>query len=611
VTSTSNGPQQLYPPIGDYGLIGDCHGAALVSRAGSIDWCTFHRVDASPIFARILDWERGGHWQISTADREEMHRRYVPDTNVLENTFTAHGGHLRLTDCFVTPAGDDHPPHRIVRLLEAIDADVEIDMVFRPRFEYGLTVPRYEPVDEGLGIVYGGSDGLVLEASHAMSADGACTARSHFTLERGRSAYFVLTYQLPHELEARRIGADAAIELVEDTKSFWTEWSGRCTYEGAHRDAVVRSALVLKALTNTPTGAIVAAPTTSFPEEIGGVRNWDYRYAWLRDAALNLYSLFSLGYTDEAHAFMAWVKRTTAGLADQLQILYGVGGERRLPEIELGHLDGYRGSKPVRIGNAATEQFQLDVYGYVLDTAWLYHRNGGDIDGIFWTFLVDIVDVVAKRWAEPDDGIWEVRGGPRQFVSSKVLVWVAVDRAIRLAEALSLPADVEGWKALRAQIRAYVEEEGTDPKTGAFTQEVGGTALDASTLLIPLVRFLAADDARVVATMDRIRDELTGNGLVYRYLETDDGVPGDEATFAICSFWLVDNLALAGRLEEATELFERLVGSTNDLGLMAEEIDPATGELLGNFPQAFSHVGLIGAARNLDRARRRSEERSP
>ena len=598
----ADGRTSSYPPIADYGLIGDCHGAALVSRAGSIDWCCFHRIDASPVFARILDWERAGYWRIHTSDDARIARRYVPGTNVLETTFTDDDGTIVLTDCFVTSTGGEHPPHRIVRLLRCTGGTAAVRMVFRPRFDYGLTVPRYEPADERSGIVFGGSDGLILESSERLSAKSRCTAEASFELGEGDEAFFALTYRLPHELAPDRIGHDAARELVEQTCRFWTEWSKRCAYEGPYRDAVVRSALVLKALTNMPTGAIVAAPTTSLPEDIGGERNWDYRFAWLRDAALNLYSLFSLGYTEEAHAFMAWLRRTTAGLATQLQIIYGVGGERRLPEIDLDHLDGYRGSRPVRIGNAAVEQFQIDMYGYLLDTTWLYHRHGGDVDEALWELVGDVVETVAERWTEADDGIWEVRGGPRQFVTSKVFAWVAVDRAIRLAERLSLPADVEAWRKLRHDIRASVEEHGVDAATGAFTQQFDGQALDSSALLIPLVRFLPATDARVVATMDRLRRELAHDGLLYRYVETDDGVRGPEGTFVICSFWLVDNLALAGRVDEARELFERLLGYANDLGLLSEEIDGRSGELLGNFPQAFSHVGLIGAALNLQRA---------
>ncbi|HEV2927744.1 MAG TPA: glycoside hydrolase family 15 protein, partial [Propionibacteriaceae bacterium] len=411
-------------------------------------------------------------------------------------------------------------------------------------------------------------------------------------------------HQLPHQVQIHRLSSEEVAARIDRTVGFWRDWSARCTYQGPYREQVLRSALVLKGLTNAPTGAIVAAPTTSLPEAVGGVRNWDYRYSWLRDAAMNLYALFTLGYTEEAHAFMGWLERTTAGRAEELQLMYGVGGERLLPEVELDALEGYRGSRPVRVGNAAADQFQLDVYGYLLDTAWLYHRHGGRITPTFWRLLSGAVDVIAHRWTEPDDGIWEVRGGPRHFVSSKVMAWVAVDRAIRLARIHGLPADLDRWTALRRTIRRRLESAGTDPATGAFTQAFANQALDAANLLLPLVRFLPPDDPRIRATVERTARELAPHGLVHRYLGAEDGLAGGEASFVICSFWLVDNLALAGQTEEARALFERLLGYANDVGLLAEEIDPPSGELLGNFPQAFSHVGLISAAINLERGRR-------
>jgi alpha,alpha-trehalase len=595
-----------YPPIADYALIGDCHGAALVSRDGSIDWCCFHRQDGPPVFARLLDWDKGGYWRIVPTNLYRVQRQYRPGTNVLETRFEADGGAFTVTDCMAIDPEGGHPPHQLIRLLRCDVGTVDVAMRIRPRFDFGLTIPRYESIDDDLGIVYGGADGLVIESSLRLESLGTCTAESRAVMRVGDEAFLALTYQRPHQLDPQRIGPDEANDRVETTCRFWIDWSDRCSYEGRYRDHVVRSALVLKALANSPTGAIVAAPTTSLPEEIGGVRNWDYRYAWLRDAALNLYSLFTLGYTEEAHAFMGWLQRTTAGRAEDVQVLYGAGGERILPEIEWTDLEGYRGSRPVRTGNAAVKQSQLDVFGYLLDTAWLYHRHGGEITAAFWLFLIDVIDVVAERWERPDESIWEVRGGARNFVSSKVMAWVAVDRAIKIAKALRLPADIESWKRLRTQIRERIEREGVDHATGAFVQSFGDSALDASTLLVPLVRFLPAGDPRVIATMDRIAAELAPHGLVYRYLETDDGVPGSEATFAICSFWLVDNLALAGRVDQAEQLFDRLLGFTNDVGLLAEEIDPSTGELLGNFPQAFSHVGLIGAALNLEGARERA-----
>jgi GH15 family glucan-1,4-alpha-glucosidase len=595
-----------HPPLSTYALLGDCHSAALVSRDGSIDWCCFHRFDARPVFARLLDWSRGGHFRIAPAGTAyTIGRRYLPGTNVLETRMATSAGSITVTDCLVVRrgalAGDaaqTRSHHQLLRLVYCEAGEVEVALEFAPRFDYGLTTPRTELRGPDCGVVYGGADALVLQSQIPLTQTDAWGCRGTLRLRGGEHAFVALTYSQPHQLEVHRLSLDEVAERIRGTVAFWRDWSARCTYQGPYREQVVRSALVLKALTNAPTGAIVAAPTTSLPERIGGVRNWDYRYSWLRDAALNLYALFTLGYTEEAHDFMAWLERTTAGRAEDLQIMYGVGGEGQLPEVQLGELEGWRGSRPVRIGNAAAEQFQLDVYGYLLDTAWLYHRHGGEISATFWGLLRGAVDVVARRWTEPDEGIWEVRGGRRHFVSSKVMAWVAVDRAIRLARARSLPADLDRWTALRAAIRRRVERDGVDPSSGALTQSLGDPALDASNLLIPLVRFLPAADPRVRATMRRIAGELSKDGLVYRYLE-DDGLPGGEATFLICSFWMVDNLALAGEADRAHGLFKRLLGYANDLGLLAEEVDPVSGELLGNFPQAFSHVGLIGAALNL------------
>jgi alpha,alpha-trehalase len=602
-------PGDRYPPLSTYALLGDCHSAALVSRDGSVDWCCFHRFDARPVFARLLDWSKGGHFRVApSAPSYTIGRRYLPGTNVLETRMASGSGCITVTDCLVIRRGAllgdaarTRSHHQLLRLIYCEAGEVEVSVEFEPRFDYGLTTPRMELHGPDRGVVYGGADALVLQSEIPLAQNDVWGCAGRRTLRAGDHAFVALTYSLPHQLEMHAIDLDEATARIQRTAAFWRDWSARCTYEGPYREQVLRSALVLKALSNAPTGAIVAAPTTSLPEEVGGVRNWDYRYSWLRDAALNLYALFSLGYTEEAHDFMAWLERTTAGRAEDLQIMYGVGGERQLPEVHLGELEGWRGSRPVRIGNAAAEQFQLDVYGYLLDTAWLYHRHGGEISQTFWGLLRGAVEVVGRRWTEPDEGIWEVRGGRRHFVSSKMMAWVAVDRAIRLARARNLPADLGRWTALRRAIRERIEREGVDPSSGALTQALGDGALDASNLLAPLVRFLPARDPRVLATMRRIERELSRNGLVYRYL-APDGLPGGEATFLICSFWMVDNLALAGEKDRAHELFERLLGYANDLGLLAEEVDPTSGELLGNFPQAFSHVGLIGAALNLSAA---------
>jgi alpha,alpha-trehalase len=610
-TQPVRGGQGSYPPIADYALLSDCHSAALVSRDGSIDWCCFHRFDARPVFSRLLDWSGGGHFRIAPTGPYTVSRRYLPATNVLETRFVTAGGVVTVVDCLAirrgAAAGDaaqTRSHHQLLRLVRCEAGRVEVTVEFAPRFDYGLTTPRLELQGDDIGVVLGGADALVLQSEIPLTQTDVCGCGATATLHAGDEAFLALTHQLPHQVQVHRLSRDEASARIQRTVGFWQDWSARCTYQGPHREQVLRSALVLKGLTNAPTGAIVAAPTTSLPEAIGGVRNWDYRYSWLRDAAMNLYALFALGYTDEAHAFMAWLERTTAGRAEDLKLMYGVGGERLLPEMQLDSLDGYRGSRPVRVGNAAAGQFQLDVYGYLLDTAWLYHRHGGHITPTFWRLLAGAVDVVARRWTQPDDGIWEVRGRRRHFVSSKVLAWVAVDRAIRLARALRLPADLDRWAALRRTIRRQIEEAGVDPATGAFTQAFGSQALDAANLLLPLVRFLPPEDPRIRATVARTARELATHGLVHRYLDADDGLPGGQASFVICSFWLVDNLALAGHTDRATALFERLVGHANDLGLLAEEIDPASGELLGNFPQAFSHVGLISAAINLERGHR-------
>jgi GH15 family glucan-1,4-alpha-glucosidase len=605
-----------YPPISDYALLGDCHSAALVSRDGSIDWCCFHRFDAHPVFGRILDWDQGGHFRIAPDDPASVTRRYLTDTNVLETRFDTGDGVLVVTDALAVQPEQGpqvHPFHQLLRCVRAERAPVAVTVEFVPRFDFGLTRPHCEAVEPGLWRVFGGADGLVLQVSGCdLDLDAQ---KSQFeargTVTPDVELWCSVTSMPPHRLIAERMDEKVLRERLDVTVQFWQDWSARCQYDGEYRDAVVRSALVLKALTNAPTGAIVAAPTTSLPEYPGGTRNWDYRYTWVRDATIELYALFRLGYTEEADAFMRWLVRTTAGHCDDLQILYGVGGEHLVPEIELNELDGHRGSKPVRIGNAAVDQFQLDVYGHLLDAAWLYHRHGGTISDLYWSFLQQVVQHVDDTWQRPDSGIWEVRGDPKHFVLSKVMAWVAADRAIRLARDCGLPGNVDRWVALRDEIRAAVDEHGSDGEGGAFVQAFGEGDADAANLLIPLVRFVKPDDPRVRATVRAVQEQLTENGFVFRYRGCDDGVGGDEGTFVICTFWLVGNLALIGELDAARELFASVLEQANDVGLLAEEIDPRTGESLGNFPQAFSHVGLIGAAFNLERAAARTSPAPP
>ncbi len=593
---------EKYPPISDYALISDCHTAALVSKDGSIDWCSFHRFEARPVFCRLLDWSKGGFFRIAPADEYEVSRRYLPGTNILDTRFETAKGVVVLTDFIPVRVEEGHPDHRLIRHVRCESGEVAVKAKFEPRFDYGLTEPRLETIDEDMAIVYGGPDALLLQSELPIGTAEVSACEAARTLKEGEEAFVVLTYSLPHELDPdERIDTSEVEQLFEKTERYWREWSDRCTYDGPYREQVLRSALVLKALTNGPTGAIVAAATTSLPEEIGGERNWDYRFSWLRDSALTLNAFFALGFTDEAHAYMAWLRRTTAGRAKDLQIMYGVGGERLLPEVELDHLEGYRGSRPVRIGNGAAQQFQLDVFGELLDTAYLYRQHGGEIDDVFWDFLGRVAGRVMEKWREPDQGIWEIRGEPRHFVYSKVMAWVALDRVIKLAELDDREGDLDGWRAARDEIRGLVESEGVDPESGAFVQYFGSTSLDASNLMLPIVGFVPHDDPRARTTTDRIADELSADGFVYRYVADGvDGLSGEEATFAICSFWLVECLARAGEGERARELFERLLGFCNDVGLLAEEIDPHSGELIGNFPQAFSHLGLIQAAIALD-----------
>jgi GH15 family glucan-1,4-alpha-glucosidase len=600
--------EDRYPPIGDYALLSDCHSAALVSTSASVDWSSMHRFDARSVFGRILDWERGGHFQVAPNGPASSSRRYLPGTNVLETTFQTPSGQLELTDALlVAPAPDPasgsrvHPYHQLVRRLRCTSGEVEAEVVFEPRFEYGLTIPRLELISDDLATVFGGADALTLQSDVPLTWSDGSRCRGGARLTAGDEAWLVVTYDDAHLLEPRRYRRAELADRLAATVSFWQAWSDRCSYDGPYRELVQRSALVLKGLQNSPTGAIAAAPTTSLPEGVGGVRNWDYRYTWIRDGVLTLLALFDLHYDEEADVFMRWLQRTTAGRAEDLQIMYGLGGERLLPEVELHQLDGYRGSRPVRIGNEAAEQFQLDVYGELLDTAWIYHRRGGDVDAAFWEFLRDVVELVTDRWQQPDRGIWEVRGDPRWFVSSQVMAWVAVDRGIRLVEDTGFAADVDRWRQVRDDIEARVLADGVDDQTGAFTRAFGERSMDASNLLLPLVGFVPGDDPRMVATVQRIEEELGVDGLLYRYRD-DDGLPGGEGAWFICSFWLVDALIMSGRLDRARQLFERLIGFANDVGLLSEQVDPHTGQLLGNYPQAFSHIGLIRAATHLQRA---------
>ena len=599
---------ERYPPIRDYALISDSHSAGLVSRRASIDWACFRRFDAPSVFGRILDWDRGGYCILRPRGGEPAGRRYRGDTMVLETDQRNEDGLGRTVDLFAVheeadPHGRGHthtPEHLVIRVAEAVEGTTEWEFVCAPRFEYGIVHPEALRPDERMGTLTGGAATLTVDASVPLEA-GDGEIRAAFTLREGESAWFALKWHRAASIDRPEFDDDAIEELVERTTSYWREWADVCGYDGPHRDDVIRSVLVLKALTNEPSGAIVAAATTSLPESIGEERNWDYRYCWIRDATFTLYAGFILGYTSEARDFINWLVRTTAGRAEDLQVLYGVGGERLLPEHELDHLEGYRGSKPVRIGNEATRQFQLDIYGEILDTAHLWRKYGGELDEELWRFLRGCVEQIADRWQEPDAGLWEVRGDPEHFVYSKAMCWVGVDRGIKAVEDLEIDAPVDEWRELRDRIHDDVMEHGFDEELGSFIRAYGTRDVDASALLLPLVGFVPADDERMVSTVEVIRKELgRGDGLIHRY-RTEDGLEGDEGTFTICSFWLVDNLAMQGRMEEARDLFDRLCDLSNDVLLYSEEVDPDSGDFLGNFPQAFTHLALVNAAINIER----------
>ena len=602
-------PDNPYPPIPDYGLISDMHSCALVSKSGSVDWCCFPRFDSPAVFSRMLDWHSGGYFQVAPLGTRSVSRRYLPATNVLETTFETDTGVARLTDFMpVHPHAAPVEPlesgsgQRLARILECLSGKVSFRVECCPRFDYGTIVPHAVLDGPSKGFAHGGAGAISFHCSATLreAADGFV---AEGMLASGEKLYAAVTHQSRFSHAVEPLDERDIEDSLSETVRFWRDWSAICTYNGEYRDDVLRSALTLKALTYSPSGALVAAATTSLPETIGGHRNWDYRFTWIRDAAFALYALSILGYTAEAKAFKEWLEWSTSGRAMDLQVMYGLGGERRLTEIELSELDGHRGSRPVRVGNGAYSQFQLDIYGEVLDSAHLYRKFVSDVDPEYWEYLQRVVRFVIDHWREPDDGIWETRGGRQHFVFSKVMCWVALDRAIKAARALGLRGDVERWRAARAEIRADVLDRGYDPRRGAFVQAYGSKALDAANLMLPLVGFIRADDPRMRSTIEAIERELTApTGHVYRYVDMNDGLEGQEGAFTICSFWLADNYIALGDTQRARALFEKLKGCANDLGLFSEEIVPETGEMLGNFPQAFSHMALINTAVLLGRA---------
>jgi GH15 family glucan-1,4-alpha-glucosidase len=592
-------------PIEDYGLIGDCETAALVCKTGSIDWLCWPRFDSDACFAALLGDSNNGRWLIVPAQgNPRTTRRYRPNTLILETSFVTADGEAVLIDFMPLRERVSH----LVRLVVGKRGSVAMTTELIIRFDYGASVPWVRRTEAGDLLAISGPDMLVLRTPVELRGEGLTTV-GDFTVAAGQTIPFVLTYVSSHLPVPEPIDPQDALR---QTQSFWEDWAGIHQDTGPYADAVRRSLITLKALTYEPTGGIVAAPTTSLPEQIGGPRNWDYRFCWLRDATLTLLALMNAGYYDEARRWRDWLLRAAAGSPSQTQIMYGLAGEKRLAEWEVPWLSGYEGSKPVRIGNAACDQLQIDVFGEGMDAFHQARVGGLQVLAEGWDFQRAVLSHLEKIWSSPDEGIWEVRGGPQHFTHSKVMAWVAFDRMIKDAETFGLEAPVDRWRKLRADIHAEVCERGFNPTVGAFVQAYGSKHLDASALLIPAVGFLPPDDARVQSTVEAIERRLVRNGFVLRYdtAATEDGLPPGEGAFLACSFWLADAYILLGREEDARRLFERLLALRNDLGLLSEEYDPAAKRQLGNFPQAFSHIALVNTAHNLERAEKPCEQRS-
>jgi GH15 family glucan-1,4-alpha-glucosidase len=595
--------------IEDYALIGDMQSAALVGRTGSLDWLCLPRFDSDACFAALLGDEHNGHWRVCPTTLEgpvsrqgEVSRQYVGDSLVLQTDWHTMSGKVRVID-FMPPRDDVAPV--LIRIVEGLEGAVEMESVLRMRFGYGKIVPWVQRHGDVIRAI-AGPDSVCVKSPVQMKGRNMAHEAA-FTVRAGDRVPFVLSWHPSHLEPGPPVDAETALQATTD---FWAQWSAGCTYNGRYREAVMRSLITLKALTYAPTGGIVAAPTTSLPEDIGGVRNWDYRYCWLRDATITLEALLRTGFTGEADRWRKWLERAIAGDARDVQIMYGVAGERRLAEWEVSWLPGYEHSAPVRVGNAAVDQRQLDVYGEVMDALTLSRQAGLIFDQHTWGLQRELLDFLEKHWHEPDEGIWEVRGPRRHFVHSKVMAWVAFDRAIHLVEQGNA-GPLQRWRSIRDEIHAQVCDQGYDADRGTFTQYYGSSELDASVLMILEVGFLPPDDDRMISTVRTIKRELMRDGLVLRYTQPAkavsgggradvDGLPGAEGAFLACSFWLVNALNLIGEHDEAVSIFDRLLTLRSDLGLLSEEYDPRYGRQVGNTPQAFSHVPLIQAALNLE-----------
>jgi len=594
--------ESSYPAIASYALIGDCHAAALVSTGGSIDWCCMPRMDSDSCFGRLLDWQRGGYFSIRPAARCQVTRHYLPETLVHVTCFRSDEGEVRLHDCFAMREGGKEFPHRqLLRVVEHVHGRLALEVEVAPRFDFGTVSPSIRRHDACVYTAVGSSNGLVISGDVPLEPGRDGILRGRVEIRSGRPARLSVQFFAPDLLDRgphQLVSPDELSERLQSTVGWWRRWAKRVRYDAPERGRVLRSALVLKALTYAPTGAIVAAPTTSLPETPGGTRNWDYRFSWIRDSTFTISALRDLGCVSEADRFAAFIDRTTAGDAREVQVLFGVDGKRRIDEVELKELEGYRQARPVRVGNAASTQFQADVYGELLEMTWQWHQRGHKPDAHYWDFIRQLVALAGERWRRADRGIWEVRGRPRHFVHSKVMCWTAVDRGIKLAEDLHLEAPVEQWKKIRDAMRKTIERRGVDPDRKLFVQAFGSTELDAATLLIPRTGFVDYRDPRMVNTAEAIRRSLSASGLIRRY-RSADGLRGHEGTFVACTFWLAECLARQGRLDRAHEVYERACRCSNDVGLFSEEYDEGSGEMLGNFPQGLTHLAHISAAHAL------------
>ncbi|MGH2880797.1 MAG: glycoside hydrolase family 15 protein [Solirubrobacteraceae bacterium] len=583
--------------IGDYGLIGDCHSAALISQTGSIDWCCLPRFDSGSCFGRLLDREQGGFCSVSLKGSYELGpRSYLDESTILQTVLNGPVGTIRVLDFFaMREQGALDPRRELIRIVECERGSADVQVEVAPRFDYGAVRPWLRRAARDAFTAIGGDDGLLVWSDRELSSDGE-TLQANATIHAGERLRVLIRFVRPHLLERDRASLEAVDidSRLEETIKWWQAWRERLRRDGVDQDGVVRSALTLKALSYAPTGAIVAAPTASLPETFKGERNWDYRYSWIRDSTLSAHALANLGCEREARRFRHFIVRSSAGHADDLQVLFGIGGERRIAEESLD-LKGYRGSRPVRIGNGAAGQLQLDALGEILNLGWRWHLRGHPPDDDEWRFFSELVDTAARRWSEPDRGIWEWRGEPRHFVHSKACCWAAVDRGLRLAEECARKAPTRRWQTARSEIREAVETRGYDGARGVFCQCFEEPALDAALLLLPVVGFVDFDDERMVRTADAIADDLDAQGLLYRYRE-DDGLPGQEGAFLACSFWLAECYARQGRLPLAREVFDRVMALASPLGLFSEQADPQTGEMLGNYPQTLTHLSHVAAA---------------